>query len=134
MVELDAWRIFVSTGGTPDCILEVVQEQNLMMEVERPTASSSFAYKHRWICAQCYKNGQIVERKGKTQYCTSRGNPHSWRDPLLYVHIGNDQRLQFNRAFHHVLLRKMVYYSRLVGCIQQKHCFLAYNVCRLQKY
>ena len=91
MVELDAWRIFVSTGSTPDSILLATEAQNTnqeSVETRVPTGgASSFTFKHRWICAQCYKNGQIVERKGKTLYCASRGS-HSWRDPMLYCHIG----------------------------------------------
>lgn len=87
MVELDAWRIFISTGGTPDSILHATQEQNSLLDLERGVVNTTFNFKHRWICAQCYKNGQIVERKGRTLYCSSRGS-HSWRDPMLYCYIG----------------------------------------------
>ena len=87
MVELDAWRIFISTGGTPQTILEHTQEQETFVDISPTAVTSTFNFKHRWICAQCYKNGQIVERKGKTLYCSSRGS-HSWRDPMLYCNIG----------------------------------------------
>ena len=42
---------------------------------------------HRWICAQCYKNGQQVARRGKTQYCAAGRNAHAWRDPILICFI-----------------------------------------------
>lgn len=86
MVELDAWRIFVSAGVSPDEILATANSLASPTPESPAPFSSSFAFKHKWICSQCNKNGQTVERRGKTAYCSSRQS-HSWRDPLLYVHL-----------------------------------------------
>jgi len=87
MVELDAWRIFVSHGVLPDEILATANSLQSPHSGSPAPFSSTFNFKHKWICSQCYKNGQIVERKGKTNYCSLPRNSHSWRDPLLYVYI-----------------------------------------------
>ena len=86
MVELDAWKIYVSSGIDSDqiiakCVSELKKESS-----EEPSAEA-FTYKHRWICSSCYKNGQQVQRKNKSQYCSARA-AHSWRDPIMMCHIG----------------------------------------------
>ncbi|CAG5098777.1 Oidioi.mRNA.OKI2018_I69.XSR.g15966.t2.cds [Oikopleura dioica] len=87
MVELDAWRIFVSHGVLPDEILATANSLQSPNSGSPAPFSSTFNFKHKWICSSCHKNGQTVERKGKTNYCSLPRNSHSWRDPLLYVYI-----------------------------------------------
>ena len=98
MVELDAWRFF-ATGGSGDMIVQAIQEQNSKKEHQMaPIVSNlTFNFKHKWICAQCFKNGQTVERKGKTHYCAARIS-HSWRDPMLYAHIGFIKNQTFSKG------------------------------------
>ena len=87
MVELDAWKIYVSSGIDSDQIIsKCLSELKKSESTEEPSAEA-FTYKHRWICSSCYKNGQQVQRKNKSQYCSARA-AHSWRDPIMMCHIG----------------------------------------------
>lgn len=129
MVELDAWRIFVSHGVLPDEILATANSLQSPHSSSPAPFSSTFNFKHKWICSQCYKNGQIVERKGilrlkspthcfagKTNYCSLPRSSHSWRDPLLYVYIG--KICSFDSS--HMFSRKMVTSEGSISCLQQK--------------
>ena len=86
MVELDAWKIYVSSGIDSDQIISKCLSELKKESSEEPSAEA-FTYKHRWICSSCYKNGQQVQRKNKSQYCSARA-AHSWRDPIMMCHIG----------------------------------------------
>ena len=86
MVELDAWKIYVSSGIDSDQIISKCVSELKKESSEEPSAEA-FTYKHRWICSSCYKNGQQVQRKNKSQYCSARA-AHSWRDPIMMCHIG----------------------------------------------
>lgn len=85
MVELDAWKIYVSSGIDSDQIISKCLSELKKESSEEPNAEA-FTYKHRWICSNCYKNGQQVQRKNKSQYCSARA-AHSWRDPIMMCHI-----------------------------------------------
>ena len=55
MVELDAWRIFVSHGVLPDEILATANSLQSPHSGSPAPFSSTFNFKHKWICSQCYK-------------------------------------------------------------------------------
>ena len=88
MVELDAWKIYVSAGIESNEIVGKCRvEKEKCDETREEVSVESFSYKHRWICSNCYKNGQQVARKNKTLYCSARA-AHSWRDPIMMCQIG----------------------------------------------
>ncbi|XP_069764215.1 zinc finger CCCH domain-containing protein 7B isoform X2 [Narcine bancroftii] len=95
LIELKVWLMQQSSGITHD---EIVQEstkywQSVEVGANRPQAgkTNSLGMKMKFVCGQCWRNGQVVEPDKSLKYCSAKIR-HSWTKERRVMLVMSSER------------------------------------------